>query len=658
MGLHCHQPVDNFRRIFEEAYRKSYKPFLDVLEQHPAISLTFHYSGPVLEWLIGNRPEFVERLRRLLKKGQIEILTGGYYEPVLAMIPPRDARGQIAMLNDSLKEHLRYRADGIWLAERIWDPSLLSLLEDLNVRYTVLDDHHLRLAGNEADDVFGHYTVRGARDDFSVFASVKKLRYTMPFREPDVTIDFLRKLSEKPGVRCATFADDCEKFGLWPYTYNLVYKKKWLDRFFTALEKSDWVKTATFGTALKEIPSSGTVGVPHASYAEMMQWCGNNFNNFFKKYHESDTLRKRMLSVSDRLQKVKSGTGDASLDARLITGATRELYKSQSNCTYWHGVFGGIYINYLRQGTYRHIIQADALLSQDGEKAKLEMVGNVLCARNQFLNVFIDPDYAGSVFALDHKPSLTNLVDTVSRRYEPYHETLKRKRRMSKKTLKERVDRDEAIDLYEVLGTRERNLERFLVYDSYKRYSGLCHVMDPGTSFNDFMQSTHADTSGDSLFGPHEFQAHEQHDRLVVSLRRDGHVRFEKTHLLRLNKCIILEKDAEVSFSFDLENISAHAVKLVFGVEFNWSIEDDSFMKTRNKRRVRSLTLTDKYRGVKIGHFFEEPVSLWSFPVYTLNESERGIGRNFQEVALLFHKKVDLDPGQRFSLMTKLRISK
>ena len=33
MGLHCHQPVDNFERIFEEAYTKSYEPFLGVLER-------------------------------------------------------------------------------------------------------------------------------------------------------------------------------------------------------------------------------------------------------------------------------------------------------------------------------------------------------------------------------------------------------------------------------------------------------------------------------------------------------------------------------------------------------------------------------------------------------------------------------------------------
>jgi alpha-amylase len=31
LGIHNHQPVGNFDFVFEEAYRKSYRPFLEVL---------------------------------------------------------------------------------------------------------------------------------------------------------------------------------------------------------------------------------------------------------------------------------------------------------------------------------------------------------------------------------------------------------------------------------------------------------------------------------------------------------------------------------------------------------------------------------------------------------------------------------------------------
>ena len=39
--LHDHQPVGNFHDVIEDAYQKSYLPFLDLLQQHPTMS-TWH----------------------------------------------------------------------------------------------------------------------------------------------------------------------------------------------------------------------------------------------------------------------------------------------------------------------------------------------------------------------------------------------------------------------------------------------------------------------------------------------------------------------------------------------------------------------------------------------------------------------------------------
>ena len=45
--LHDHQPVGNFHDVMEDAYQKSYLPFLDLLQQHPAIRIALHTSGPL-----------------------------------------------------------------------------------------------------------------------------------------------------------------------------------------------------------------------------------------------------------------------------------------------------------------------------------------------------------------------------------------------------------------------------------------------------------------------------------------------------------------------------------------------------------------------------------------------------------------------------------
>jgi alpha-mannosidase len=46
-----------------------------------------HYSGVLLEWLEERHPEFFDQLRELCGRGQVELLGGGYYEPILLSIP-------------------------------------------------------------------------------------------------------------------------------------------------------------------------------------------------------------------------------------------------------------------------------------------------------------------------------------------------------------------------------------------------------------------------------------------------------------------------------------------------------------------------------------------------------------------------------------------
>ena len=75
-GCHSHQPVGNFPEVFRDAYEKAYRPFVDVLEQHPHMHVTLHYTGPLLDWFLENEPDFIARLRDLIQSGQVEIMGG------------------------------------------------------------------------------------------------------------------------------------------------------------------------------------------------------------------------------------------------------------------------------------------------------------------------------------------------------------------------------------------------------------------------------------------------------------------------------------------------------------------------------------------------------------------------------------------------------
>src|SRR6266576_1455507 len=115
--IHAHQPCGNFEHVLEKAYDDSYLPFLECLEEHPDVRLGLHYSGPLLTWIEKHRPEYFDRLRKLVQSGQVELVGGGFYEPILVSIPPEDQLEQITRLACYLEKHFGPRPTGAYIAE-------------------------------------------------------------------------------------------------------------------------------------------------------------------------------------------------------------------------------------------------------------------------------------------------------------------------------------------------------------------------------------------------------------------------------------------------------------------------------------------------------------------------------------------------------------
>ena len=75
--LHNHQPVGNFPWVFQQVYEEAYLPMIVALERHPAVRLSLHYTGSLLDWLEEAHPEFLECIAAMVKRNQIEIVSGG-----------------------------------------------------------------------------------------------------------------------------------------------------------------------------------------------------------------------------------------------------------------------------------------------------------------------------------------------------------------------------------------------------------------------------------------------------------------------------------------------------------------------------------------------------------------------------------------------------
>ncbi len=92
-GIHCHQPVGNLDHVFRQAFNDCYLPLIQTLKKHPKIRFAMHYSGPLIEWFEANEKGYLDEVGEMVEKKQIEMMGGGFYEPILAVIPRRDALG-------------------------------------------------------------------------------------------------------------------------------------------------------------------------------------------------------------------------------------------------------------------------------------------------------------------------------------------------------------------------------------------------------------------------------------------------------------------------------------------------------------------------------------------------------------------------------------
>jgi 4-alpha-glucanotransferase len=449
--LHSHQPVGNFDHIFDWACREAYGPYIEEYLTSGNMPLSLHFSGPLLEWLQVNSHPLLDSLRKCADGGRVEFIGGGLYEPILTMLPPADLRGQLLEGAQLVEELLGSRPKGAWVTERVWEQRLAADLVDCGYSYTCLDDSHFQHTGLNKKEIGPPRLAEHNGRLLTVFPASERMRYLIPFGTVEDVIAELRSFLPEEGQALVVYADDGEKFGLWPGTAEHVYQNGWLRRFHQALTaESDWLEPIRLSDAFQQLQPAGLVYFGDDSYREMTEWVlpagtqselqtaskqlqddarfekvapfirGGSWNGFRSKYSELRRLYARMMTVSRAI---------AEQPANSVTEARRELYRCQCNCAWWHGVFGGLYLPHLRAALWQHLLRAERLLREStGEKlprlikADLDLDGQGdFRLSSESISAFCAPQRGGRIFEIDWLGGDFNVTDVLTRRPEAYH---------------------------------------------------------------------------------------------------------------------------------------------------------------------------------------------------------------------------------------------
>jgi 4-alpha-glucanotransferase len=663
LGVHCHQPVGNFEHVFEESYQRSYLPFMNVLMKHPKIKITFHYSGILLKWFEENHPEFLVLLKNIVDSNRGEILSGGFYEPIIITIPEEDRIKQIHLLSGFIKEKLGYDAKGAWLTERVWEPYLAKTLVKAGLEYTLVDDYHFKIAGLKDNEIYDYFTTEEEGFPVSIFPINEQLRYLVPFKPVKQCIDFLREKKEA-GQGLVTLVDDGEKFGVWPGTYKWVYEEEWLENFFSSIEENKWIELITLKEAIKKHRSRGLIYMPPGSYKEMLEWSGGFWRNFLTKYPESNNIHKKMLLVSEKVRSVREYTSPD-----VFKNIEDKLFQGQCNDSYWHGIFGGLYLNYLRSSLYSNLIAAEADAEREIHKGDKEWVNveavdfdkdgmNEVLMSNSLVNLYVDPDSGGNLFEIDYKGvPFFNISDTLSRRYEIYHDKIK-------EALHSQGDDTKSI--HEVVKVKKEGLEKLLIYDSYRKVSLIDHLVPDSIESQVFRNNT---SVSPFVNAPYKYQISKTAGKVTTELK-------SKNNEISIKKNITLEANKSFAcIEYEIENFCGTELKKRFGVEFNFSLlagdDPDRYyeipgMILKNNRLisdeeisgVKEVRLVDKWQKIFISLAFTEKTTLLRFPVYTVSQSEGGIEQNYQHSTIIPMWNLRIPSGGKWKTEIILKIDK
>ena len=685
--LHFNQPYGNLDRVFDDAMDRCYLRTLDLLLAHPQVRTGIHVSGPLLEWAERHRHELLDKLGRLVALGQAEILGGGLQEPMLAILPDRDAIGQLRAMADYCQQLFGARPQGMWLTERVWEPDLPRVITQGGYGYTLVDDSHLHAAGAEGE-LSGYYVTDKAGAPLAVFPIDRGLRTRIPFADIEPLVEYL---IERRG-RTLTYGDDAEKFGIWPTTEKRTWEEGWLEQLFEALGKrADEIQTVTPSAALRREPAQARVYIPTISYAEMGEWTlpaaagvqyqdlgrrlrlsrlgpaaqpfmrGGIWQGFLAKYPESQLIYRKMLRVSAAVERARK-RGDEEYPA-----ARDALYCGQCNCGYWHGLFGGLYLQHLRSTLMSALLEAESLAEPRPHVAVEvtdydgDLQDEVLIEAPE-LNVYVAPASGGRAFEIDLRKPRFHLTGVLGRRPESYHEDVPRARVISDDEL-------ENISAHDLVRATEEGLAERLRYDAYPRGAFVDHLLPADADAERFdrdyaplvalptaayaIASLESSAASASLELRWEAEGFHLEKRLGVGQKLGVAAEYRLGYEgERRQLCFA----SEIDFSLLTPRAEAGRSLVVLspdGAPLNRPAEAAPGAQAVHPQ-VGGVRLLVEPLGIDLAIRCRPAAELWRIPIETVSQSERGFEPSYQGTALVFVWRAEVGAGKRLEAALEL----
>jgi hypothetical protein len=406
LGSHAHVPTGAEDHEFESVYEKVLRPFVSTLCKYPKIQAVLHYSGALLYWVERCRPELFMLIEDMVSRKQAELLGGGFYEPMLPLIPLQDRIGQIELFTTYLRKHFGKRPLGCWIPALAWEQHLVSPLAACGMTYTFLGENQFLLAGLGKDDLFAPCISEDQGKLVTVFPISQFVGAALAEKNISVVLEELKSRLPPNGERIVSvFAEKLvsSEGEASDYTWN---------RFFEELSLCEsFVECISPAKLLK-----GLKGLKKAAFPDSIGFIGSGENDvritprrFLIEHPETNGVYSKMIFTSVLVNQLR-GDKSRKLSAR------EELWKAHA-CDLFYLSGTGPCPQSLRKAAYRSLIGAERITREKGKFSPslisfdfdFDGVAEYLFQDTK-LNCYIQPAGAG-IFELDYLPKNWNYLD-------------------------------------------------------------------------------------------------------------------------------------------------------------------------------------------------------------------------------------------------------
>jgi hypothetical protein len=417
LGSHHHIPYGAADEDGEHMYVSRLKPFIQTLNQFPKIPATIHYSGTLLAWLEANHPELTTILENLITRKQVEILGGGFYEPMMPLLPQNDKIGQIELLTAYLRKKFGKRPQGCWIPEAAWEQQLVGVLNACGMNYTFLEERHFVAAGLSGADPGAPCISENQGKITVVFPLSARLGDAFASQDAAQVLDRLIQETPPQGATLSSAAPSGALITVFPEHVFAAEAGESAEisygRFFESLSRvSGAVEFTTPGKYYK-----GLGKLPKAYFP------GDVERKFLVDYPEANDLYAKMMFTHTRINQLRG-------DKARKQNAREELWKAQGYTLFSAGPdadasspaenSGDIQRSPLRKAVYKALLGAEKICRGQGKFVPSLLVCDFdfdgspeYLFQDRNVNCYVTSAGA-SVFELDYLPKTWNYLDTYS----------------------------------------------------------------------------------------------------------------------------------------------------------------------------------------------------------------------------------------------------